>query len=515
MKRLAFPALVAISLMATTALAETPVDTLVIGKAADPQTIDPAVTIDNNDMTITYPAYQRLVAYEVKDGKGQTTVSGQLADSWTVSEDGKVWDFKLKPGNKFSDGSPLDAAAVKFSFDRMMKLAKGPSEAFPAGLKVDVQDPMTVRFTLPEAFAPFLYTLANSGAAIVNPKVMEHEKDGDLAQGWLSANTAGSGAFQLAGWEKGQSIKLSPNPQYAGAAPALKAVEVRIIPDASARRLALEAGDIDIAESLPVDQTKAVAEAQGVKVDTYPSLLVTYLYLNNAKAPFDKVEARKAAISAIDRAGIIDGVMLGQAQPMNAPIPKGMWGYDDTIPAPARDVNAAKAAFEAAGLAGQTLTFALSDRDPAWATIGLAVQANLAEAGVNVKLESSANASYRDRIDAGDFQIAIGNWSPDFADPFMFMNYWFDSGKKGLSGNRSFYSNPKVDELIRAAAVATDQTKREALYQEAQKIVVDDAAYVYLFQRSTQVATRANVKGYVFNPMLEQIYNIDAMSKAE
>ena len=245
MKRLAFPALVAISLMATTALAETPVDTLVIGKAADPQTIDPAVTIDNNDMTITYPAYQRLVAYEVKDGKGQTTVSGQLADSWTVSEDGKVWDFKLKPGNKFSDGSPVDAAAVKFSFDRMMKLAKGPSEAFPAGLKVDVQDPMTVRFTLPEAFAPFLYTLANSGAAIVNPKVMEHEKDGDLAQGWLSANTAGSGAFQLAGWEKGQSIKLSPNPQYAGAAPALKAVEVRIIPDASARRLALEAGDID------------------------------------------------------------------------------------------------------------------------------------------------------------------------------------------------------------------------------------------------------------------------------
>jgi peptide/nickel transport system substrate-binding protein len=466
-------------------------------------------------MTITYPAYQRLVAYEVKDGKGQTTVTGQLAESWTVSEDGKVWEFKLKPGNMFSDGTAVDAAAVKFSFERLMKLAQGPSEAFPAGLTVEAVDAATVRFTLPEAFAPFLYTLANSGAAIVNPAVMAQEKDGDLAQGWLSANTAGSGAFQLSAWEKGQSITLVPNPNYAGDAPALKTVEVRIIPDASARRLALEAGDIDIAESLPVDQTEAIAAAEGVKVETYPSLLVTYLYLNNAKPPFDNVEARKAVIAAVDRAGIIDGIMLGQAEAMNAPIPNGMWGYDATIPAPEWNIEAAKAAFETLGLAGQSLTFALSDRDPAWATIGLTVQANLAEAGVTVNLESSANASYRDRIDAGDFQIAIGNWSPDFADPYMFMNYWFDSGKHGLSGNRSFYTNPKVDELVRAAAVETDQAKREALYQEAQKLAVDDAAYVYLFQRSTQLAMRDSVAGYVFNPMLEQIYNLGTMSKTE
>lgn len=513
MKHLTFPALVALSFLATAVQAETPADTLVIGKAADPQTIDPAVTIDNNDMTIAYPAYQRLVAYEVKDGKGQTTVAGQLAESWTVSGDGKVWEFKLKPGNKFSDGSDLDAAAVKFSFERLMKLAQGPSEAFPAGLTVEAVDATTVRFTLPEAFAPFLYTLANSGAGIVNPKVMEQEKDGDLGQGWLSANTAGSGAYQLATWEKGQSIKMVPNPNYAGDAPALKSVEVRIIPDASARRLALEAGDIDIAESLPVDQTEAIAAAEGVKVETFPSLLVTYLYLNNAKAPFDNPAARKAVIAAIDRAGIIDGIMLGQAQPLNAPIPQGMWGYDATIPAAKWDIEGAKTAFADLGLAGQTVTFALSDRDPAWGTIGLAVQANLAEAGVTVTLESSANASYRDKLAAGDFQIAVGNWSPDFADPYMFMNYWFDSGKHGLSGNRSFYTNAKVDELVRAAAVEIDQAKREAMYQEAQKIAVDDAGYVYLFQRSTQLAMRDAVTGYAFNPMLEQIYDFAAMSK--
>jgi peptide/nickel transport system substrate-binding protein len=175
--------------------------------------------------------------------------------------------------------------------------------------------------------------------AIVNTAVMAQEKDSDLAQGWLSANTAGSGAFQLFAWEKGQSITLVPNPNYAGDAPALKSVEVRIIPDASARRLALEAGDIDIAESLPVDQTEAIDIAEGVKVETCPSLLVTYLYLNNAKPPFDNVEARKAMITAVDCAGIIDGIMLAQAETMNA-----------TIPAPEWNIEAAKAAFETLGM---------------------------------------------------------------------------------------------------------------------------------------------------------------------
>ncbi|RWR06213.1 ABC transporter substrate-binding protein [Paenirhodobacter populi] len=515
MKHLTLTTCITAAMLATSAYAATPADTLVIGKAADPQTIDPGVTIDNNDFTIAYPAYQRLVAYDVKDGKGQTTVSGQLAESWTVSPDGKVWEFKLKPGNVFSDGSPVDAEAVRFSFERLMTLAQGPSEAFPAGLAVEAVDPMTVRFTLPDPFTPFLYTLANGGAAIVNPKVMEHEKDGDLGRGWLSANTAGSGAYMLANWEKGQSIKLVPNPHYGGEAPALASVEVRIVPDASARRLALEAGDLDIAESLPVDQTAALEGVNGVEVQTNPSLLVTYLYMNNAKSPFDSVEARKALIAAVDKDAIIEGIMMGQAKPLNGPIPEGMWGYDASIPAAEYDPAAAKAAFADLGLSGKTVTFALSEQDAAWPMIALAVQANLAAAGVNVKLESSANASYRDRLGAGDFDIAIGNWSPDFADPYMFMNYWFDSTKKGLSGNRSFYSNPKVDELVRTAATTTEQPEREALYQEAQKIVVDEAAYNYLFQRSSQLAMRDNVKGYVFNPMLENIYDFAAMSKTQ
>ena len=501
----------------TAVYAATPADVLVIGKSSDPQTLDPHVTMDNNDWTVTYPAYQRLVRYETVAGKGTTNVVGELARSWTVSADKLTWTFKLNDGNAFADGTPVDAAAVKFSFDRMLKLGKGPSEPFQALTAVTVVDAHTVRFLLKEPFAPFLYTLANDGAAIVNPKVMDHQTNGDMAQAWLAEHTAGSGAYQLVSWQKGQSLIMQANPRYHGAKTHFAKVIVKIVPDASARRLQLERGDIDIAESLPVDQLNALKKegGQGVIVREYPSLKVTYLYLNNQRAPLDNVLVRRAVIDAVDVKAIIDGILYGQGQPMSGPIPDGMWGYDAAIKPVARNLAHAKALLKKSGVGPLNLSFNFSEADANWPTIALAVQANLADAGIRVKLEKFANATYRDRLGKGDFDIAIGNWSPDFADPYMFMNYWFDSSNGGLSGNRSFYSNPEVDKLVRKAAVAATQAERLKLYQQAQRLAIRDAAYVYLFQKNSQIAMRRDVQNFVFNPMLEQIYNVAEMSKGQ
>lgn len=145
--------------------------------------------------------------------------------------------------------------------------------------------------------------------------------------------------------------------------------------------------------------------------------------------------------------------------------------------------------------------------------MGLVLQAQLAELGIRLELEPLAYATMRARLDEGDFDIAIGNWTPDFADPYMFMNYWFGSAFGGLAGNRSFYANERVDRLIRQAAVTTDVAERTRLYQEAQRIVVEEAAYVYLYQQKYQVAMRDVVEGYVFNPMLLDIYNLESMGK--
>lgn len=506
-------ALTAALLSGTGLLAVTPADSLVLGKPSDPQTLDPAITIDNNDWTVTYPCYQRLMRYKVEGGKGSTNVEGDLAESWKASKDNLVWDFKLRKGQKFDDGTPVDAQAVKFSFERMMKLGQGPSEAFPADMKVTVVDPMTVRFTLTKVFAPFLYTLANNGAGIVNPNVLKKPNAGEDAKTYLAGNTAGSGAYRLASWQKGQSLVLEPNPHYGGKKPAFKQFTVKIIGESSSRRLQLESGDLDIAEALPVDQLSALASKPGIRVPEFPSLDVTYLYLNNKKPPLDNPDVRRAISYAVDYSGIIGGVLKGQAKQMRGPIPEGMWGFDPSAMQYRMDMAKAKALLAKAGVSNLKLGFLYSVRDPNWEPIGLSTQANLAALGISVKMESLANATMRDRIGKGEYDISIGNWSPDFADPYMFMNYWFDSEKQGLPGNRSYYSNAAVDKLVRDAAALSDQKQRTTLYQQAQKIVIDEAAYVYLFQKNYRVAMRASVQGFVFNPMLQSIFNIDTMTK--
>lgn len=508
------PTLLAIVLATTmpVAHAAVPKDMLVIGKAADPQTLDPAVTIDNNDWTVTYPSYQRLVQYKTDGDKGSTDVEGDLASSWKASDDQKEWTFTLKNDAKFADGTPVTAEAVKLSFERLLKIGQGPAEAFPKDLKIDAPDEHTVKFTLSQPFAPFLYTLANDGASIINPAVLK-EHAADDARGFLAQNTAGSGPFMLKSWQKGQQLVLVPNPHYPGNKPNFKRVSVKIIGESASRRLQLSRGDIDIADALPVDQLNALKQENKVNVAEYPSLRVTYLYLNNSKAPLNQADLRRAISWSTDYQGMVNGILSGNGKQMRGPIPEGMWGYDATAMQYNHDETKAKAEWDKVTSKPTSLTFLYSDNDPNWEPIALATQSSLNKLGINVKLEKLANATMRDRVGKGDYDIAIGNWSPDFADPYMFMNYWFESDKKGLPGNRSFYENSEVDKLLRNALATTDQTQRTRDYQQAQKIVIDDAAYVYLFQKNYQLAMNKEVKGFVFNPMLEQVFNINTMSK--
>ena len=403
------------------------------------------------------PCYQRLVRYKTVGGKGSTEVEPELAESWKVSKDGLTWDFKLKAGNKFDDGTAVDAAAVKFSFDRMFGLKQGPSEAFPANTVVTVTGPMSVRFQLASAYTPFLYTLANNGAGIVNPKVEAKARDGDDAKAWLAGNTAGSGPYRACQLGKGPVPGAGAQPPLCRPKVAFSKVRIKIVGEASARRLQLENGDLDIAEDLPSDQLSAMKAKPGLKIEEFPSLSTTILYLNNKKPGLDKPEVRRAISWAVDYSGIIDGILDGKAKQMRGPIPEGMWGADPTVFQFKQDLAKAKAELAKAAAKPSKLSFLYSDRDPHWEPIGLTLQANLAALGIDVKLENMAKPPMRERIGKGDFDISVGNWSPDFADPYMFMNYWFDSKKQGLAGNRSFYTNRKVDKLIRTAASETEQ----------------------------------------------------------
>lgn len=485
--------------------------TLTVAMPSDTGTLDPAVTMDNAAWKITYPCYQRLVQY---DG-ASTEVKPSLATSWQVGDGGKTWTFTLQSGNKFADGTPVDANAVKFTFDRLLKINKGPAGDFDELQEVKVLDPTHVQFILKHPFPAFLSTLAANYASIVNPKVMEHEQNGDMGQAYLADHTMGSGPYQLADWKKGQYLELTVNPSYSGTQPKLSKVYFRILGDASAERLQLEKGQIDIAEGIPADQLKRLSSEQGITVINQPSMLVDYVYLNTSKGSpaLQNKKVRQAISYAVDYQGIIQSSQSGYATQMRGPIPKGLWGHDDSLPQYTYDVNKAKQLLAESGVQVPMLTLLYSDHMPWWPSEALAIQNNLKQIGINVKLQQVEYATERDMLDKGQFDLALGVWSPDYADPYMFMNFWFDSKNFGLAGNRAFYSNPEVDRLIREAAVVQDQATRTRLYTDAQKIVIDDAPYIYLYQKNYLLPMRSDVKGFVYNPMLEQIYNLADMSK--
>lgn len=197
-------------------------DTLVVGVSSDVHTLDPAVSSDNYDWRQIYPAYDRLVKYKVVNGEGSTEVEPMAAESWTVSPDSLTWTFKIRKGIKFDDGTPLDAKAVKFSFDRVLKIGKGPADNIGAVKAVDVVDDATVKITLKSAFGPFLQTLATDAASIVNPNVMKNEKAGDLAQAWLAQNMDGSGPYKMTDWSRGERFVLTAKDNYWGPKPKVK-----------------------------------------------------------------------------------------------------------------------------------------------------------------------------------------------------------------------------------------------------------------------------------------------------
>ena len=154
---------------------------LVIAIPADVTSLDPAITMDNTTWKIIYNVYERLVDY---DG-ATTNIKPGVAKDWKVSEDGRTWTFYLQDGHTFSDGTPVDAEAVKASFERSLKINQGPASVFTMVSTIRVDDPMTVTFELSETFPPFLSTLAANYGNIVNPKVLEHDQNGDLGQNYL------------------------------------------------------------------------------------------------------------------------------------------------------------------------------------------------------------------------------------------------------------------------------------------------------------------------------------------
>lgn len=489
--------------------------TLIIGKASGLSTIDPGATVMAYNFAPMSLSYERLLRFAVKDGSPTGAVEGELAESWRLDDDGKSWLFTLKQNHRFDDGSLVTAAAVRFSFLRTLRLGLGPAQALSGLEDVEAIDARTVRFRLAAPSPIFPLILALPPMVVINPTVLAHQKGDDLARAWLSEHTAGSGPYRVASWERGQRIVLKPNPYAAETPRYFQKIVLKTVKDNASRRLLLERGDIDIFEGVTPDMADKVAQMSGVVLFERPTPVIVALAMNTTRAPFTDIRVRKAISLAIDRRAIASGVVHGHASLITGVLPAGIPGHDPDLPEVRRDLSTARVLLKEAGIASGT-AFTLS-YVPASATVdstALAIQNQLADAGLAIRLETLAPSAFA-KVLAGDFDLTLSNWSADFPDPWPIMQFAYHSLNAGEGYNLSRYANAEVDSLLTRAEHAMDATERTALYDQAQRIVMAEEPMVNLFAVHGLLAYRTDVRGLRYNAWQPGIYNVESMYRGD
>ncbi len=471
---------------------------LVYAKGADPRGLDPAYVDDGESGKIIVNIYDNLVRYK----PGSTDVQPCLATSWTQSPDGLVWTFKLRKGVKFHDGTQFNAAAVKFSVDRQLPPNATDdmpyaSFTFEPVKKVDVVDNYTVRFTLSHPYAPFLANLAMCMAApIVSPTAVK-KYGADYNQ-----HPVGTGAFKFERWDKDQQIVLSRNENYWGKKPFADKVVFKTTKENAVRASELITGAIDMMDGVDPNDVQKL-QSSGMKIWEKPGMNINYMAFLCHRKPFNDVRVRRAISMAINRAELVKYLYQGHAQVANGPLPSFIPGYDSTLKPLAYNPTEAKRLLAEAGYKDFSFNFiTYSNARPYNPVNGVklaeAVQAELLKIGVKTNIKVYPWKEYKDVLFKGEEGDAFFyGWIGDNGDADNFLSL-LDSGQIDASLNSAKYKNPKVDELLKKGTLTSNVKERAKIYSDMQKIVIDEAPWVFISHANDLYAYRPNVKG--FNP---------------
>jgi len=415
-------------------------------------------------------------------------VEPRLALSWSSSPDFKKWTFKLRPGVKFQDGSPFDAEAVAFNYDRMMDPANNCRCAFFLNgiSNIDTPDELTVVYHLrvPSVNFPALLSPPAVTNVFHSPKAIK-----ELGEGY-NHHPVGTGPFKLKSWQIGDRIVLERNPDYWNPGhPYLDEVVIRPLPDPGARFASLVAGDVDIIWD---DQADAIKKAMGMpslRVNQYDGSGISTIVLNVKKPPLDDIRVRQALRYAADIQGFADAFAEGLYQPAKDPYGSGSFVKckdPGTLPF---DLAKAQALVKEYGKP-INLKFMVT-AEPRGMGIGQIFQEFWKAAGITVTLDPVDQTTFVTKSFQHDFEI--GGWRiADLADPEPQMYADFHTGSPV---NIAQYSNPEVDKLLEEARSVADQEKRIADYCQIAKILNKEVPWIWLFSNHYFNIAKAELKG--------------------
>ena len=484
---------------------------LIVARVKDAVGLDPAVQTDGLSLNISQEVFQNLVRFK----PGGFDIRPDAATSWKTSADGKTWTFAIAPGLKFSDGTPLDAKAVKFNFDRWRDSKNAYRGNFPFGYYASmfggfdaksaiasVEAPSASSFVIHmrAPSAPLLHDLAMPSFAIGSPTA--------IAKGAEAFNQlpVGSGPYVVAEWTHDDHITLTANPSYAGAKPAYATVIVRDIPDQSTSVLSMKKGDIDMLTDPRPDDAKDLGATAGISIYHPPSNNVSYLAMNVEKKPFDNVLVRQAVAYAIDTNALVKSFYSEGATIANNWTPVGMLGANPAVSAYPHDVAKAKALLARAGIAhfATELYYPTSPRPymPEPQRIAEAIQANLKAVGIDVTLEPFEFGVFLTKVRNGEHPMCLIGWTGDNGDPdnFMYALLDQDSAVKGQAQNYSFWRDPDFHKLMLAGQQTVDEGKRAKIYAAANAMIHDRAPAIPLVHSVVSFAAKSTIGGVTASP---------------
>jgi peptide/nickel transport system substrate-binding protein len=458
---------------------------LIHGAASEPRSLDPYFHNETPTNSMNKNIHDGLVSFDA-----ELNVMPALALKWE-NPDQRTWVFHLRKGVTFHDGTPFTAADVKFSIERCKSWEKSGFKATVTQIdSIKVVDDHTVKFTTQQPFGILPRKLAQ--VMIMSKKFVEAN-----GNDYLADHANGTGPYKLKEWVKGDHLTLTANAAYFRGAPTIKEVVLRPLTNDPTRTAALLSGEVHIIDDAPVRDVDRIKAAGNVTVISRPSLRLIYLQMDQdrenspkiesptGKNPLMDVRVRKALYYGIDEEAIVKYVMNGFAHPAGQLYPSFVFGYDQSIVRPPYNPEKAKALLKEAGYPdgfGITLDTP-NDRYVNDDKIAQAVASSLAKIGIRVKVNAIPKKTFFPMTDRRETSFFLIGWACGDGDASAFLDgiaHTYDTEKGFGRYNRGRYSNPKADELIVAASGTVNPEERLKLMQNAQRIVLEDQAFIPL-----------------------------------
>ncbi|WP_170008206.1 glutathione ABC transporter substrate-binding protein [Bacillus fonticola] len=459
--------------------------------------LSPILTNDSVSSSVNEQIYETLF----NRNPDTMEMEPNLVESYEQPDD-LTWTFTLKEGIEFQDGTPFNAEAVKYTFDKF----RDPATAAPRASLLEpieeiiVDDEYVVTIKTKYPFGGLLAALGHSNAAIVSP---EADQNQDLMQ-----NPVGTGPFKFVSWEQGNEIVLEANENYWRGAPKLEKVTFKVVPEYSTAISMMSSGEVQFIDAVPPEQLTRLEGMDSVDILTKDGTPMYYLGFNMTREPMNNLEFRKAVAYAIDREAYVNQ-LNGLGYGGNAILGPQLFGYDESAEEAGYeyDPEMAKQIVEENGFGDQELEILTPNRETQM-KIAEIVQANLSEAGIPTKITQMEWGTYLETARLGEYDITTLSWSNVTGDGSELFYPNFHSDNIG-SSNRTAYNNPEFDELIRQSRETVDQDKRIEILTEANKLITNDAPAILMHHGVIAAAVDKSVKGLELEPTGQwSLYNV-------